>query len=438
MQLTDEQQAIIEAIQSGFERIIRVSGPAGAGKSVIVRELQSVSSNIIYCAPTGLAAAAINGATVHKQFGVPVGFPLDPNVKCTVLRRADASTRFFGGKRAAPLALADWIVIDEVSMLRPDILDFIDSALRHTRGSTRPFGGIGVLLVGDDGQLPPVATDKDKIALNAWGYKSPYSVNQARCLKDVKTYTLTRIFRQKSRAEGELFSRVRTGQQSNLDLRRLNNCVGPAIPGSVTLTPYVKIAKAANLRALNALGGEMFDYTVESKNWKGAQPIEPITLCRGARVVVKANGTWKAGGDHQSCVNGDQGIYYGVDKYGRMLIDVDGRGMINLPKKVWTQYKSAIKSGADAQLTQVKSGQFKAFPVMLGWAMTIHAAQGSTLKRVYIDLPDRKPFTTGLLYVALSRVEALAGLRLSREIKHSDVSSAVQGKLSNDQEEMQF
>jgi ATP-dependent exoDNAse (exonuclease V) alpha subunit len=135
-------------------------------------------------------------------------------------------------------------------------------------------------------------------------------------------------------------------------------------------------------------------------------------------------------------VNGDQGIYYGADKYGRMLIDVDGRGMINLPKKVWSQYKSAIKPGADAQLAQVKVGEFKAFPVMLGWAMTIHAAQGSTLKRVYIDLPDRKPFTTGLLYVALSRVEALAGLRLSREIRHSDVSSAVQGKLSNDQEEM--
>jgi len=434
--LTSEQQGIIDAIQSGFERVIRVSGPAGAGKSVIVRELQKVSSNIIYCAPTGLAAAAINGSTVHKQLGVPTGFPLDPKVKCTVLRRSDASTRYFGGKRAAPLVAAEWIVIDEVSMLRPDVLDFVDSALRHARGSTQPFGGIGVLLVGDDGQLPPVATHKDIRALEAWGYKAPFDVNQAFCLKNVKTYTLTRIFRQKSRAEGELFSRVRTGQQSNLDLRLLNNCVGPAIPGSVVLTPYVKIAKEANQRALKELGGEMHEFTVESKDWKGAAPIEPITLCRGARVVIKANGNWKAEGDHQSCVNGDQGVYYGCDKFGRMLIDVDGRGMVNLPKKVWTQYKSVV--GPSAEITQVQSGQFKAYPVMLGWAMTIHASQGSTLNRVYIDLPDRKPFTTGLLYVALSRVTAMSGLRLSRPVKHSDVSSAVQGELIDEQEEMFF
>ncbi len=436
--LTSEQQAPISAIQSGFNRIIRISGPAGSGKSVIVKALQEVANNIIYCAPTGLASAAISGSTVHKQFGVPTGFPLDPDVKCTSLRRSDMSTRFFGGKRAAPLASADWIVIDECSMLRADTLDFIDSALKHARGSTKPFGGVGMLLVGDDGQLPPVATDSDQEALKEWGYASPYGINQSRCLEDVETFTLTRIFRQASRAEGELFSRIRTGQQSNLDLRILSRCVGPKLPGSVTLTPYVAIAKQVNLAELHALGQELFRFDVESKDWAGAPPVQPISLCRGARVVIKANGSWKAAGEHQSCVNGDQGTYYGCDKFGRMLIDVDGRGMINLPKKTWTQYKAKLGNelGNDQQLQQVKSGQFKAFPVMLGWAMTIHASQGSTLKRVYIDLPDRKPFTTGLLYVALSRVVAMKGLRLSREVKHSDVSSAVQGELCDDQDEM--
>ena len=115
--LTKEQQAPISAIQSGYNRLIRISGPAGSGKSVIVKALQEVADNIIYCAPTGLASAAIGGSTVHKQFGVPTGFPLDPDVKCTILRGSDMSTRFFGGKRAAPLARADWIVIDECSML---------------------------------------------------------------------------------------------------------------------------------------------------------------------------------------------------------------------------------------------------------------------------------------------------------------------------------
>lgn len=434
--LTDEQLAIVSGIKSGFERIIRVSGPAGSGKSAMIKELHKVSSNTLYCAPTGLAAAAIGGSTVHKLFGVPTAYPLNPDSAASSLRGSDVSTRFFGGRRAEPLRVAEWIVIDECSMLRADILDFIDGALRHARGSTERFGGVGMLLVGDDGQLPPVATDVDATALAEWGYYRPFGISEARCLKDVKTYTLTRIFRQISRAEGELFSRIRTGQQSNLDLHILNRCVGQALPCSVTLTPYVAVAKQANVCALNALCGQMFDFGVQSKDWTGARPVDPITLCRGARVVIKANGSWKVAGDHQSCVNGDQGTYYGCDKHGRMLIDVDGRGMINLPRKVWTQYRAKI--GKDNNLNHVKSGQFKAFPVMLGWAMTIHAAQGSTLKRVYIDLPDRKPFTTGLLYVALSRVVALSGLRLSRAIRHSDVSSAIQGELSDDQEEMSF
>lgn len=432
--LTKEQQTIIDAIRSGFERVIRVSGPAGSGKSVSVNELKQIGGNIIYCAPTGLAASLIGGQTVHKTFGMPSAFPLDPNVKCTVLRRSDMSTRFFGGKRAAPLVTADWIVIDECSMLRADHLDFISSALQHARGSTAPFGGCGMLLVGDNGQLPPVASDSDAEALEEWGYEAPYGVDQSRSLQGVKTYSLTRIFRQQSRAEGELFSRIRTGQQSNLDLRILNNCVGRPHPRSVTLTPYRAIAKRVNERELSKLDGEEFEFTVEKKDWAGEDPVKPLKLRRGARVVVKANGSWKAAGEHQSCVNGDQGTYYGVDKHGRMLIDVDGRGMINLPKKVWTQHKWTV--GPSMNLEQVKSGQFKAFPVVLGWAMTIHSSQGSTLKRVYIDLPPTKPFTTGLLYVAISRVTSMAGLRLSRKVRHADVASAVKGEIKDVQEDL--
>jgi ATP-dependent DNA helicase PIF1 len=434
--LTEEQLKVVRAIQSGFERVIRVSGPAGSGKSAMIKELQKQAKNILYCAPTGLASAAIGGSTVHKTFGVPTAYPLNPDSPASSLRGGDVSTRFFGGRRADPLRIAEWIVIDECSMLRADILDFINGALQHARGSTGRFGGAGMLLVGDDGQLPPVVTGADSATLDLWGYSSPYGISESRCMANVKTYALTRIFRQTARAEGELFSRVRTGQQSNLDLRILNRCVGPSLHGSVTLTPYVEVAKRSNLCALKDLGGDVFDFPVISKHWNGPPPVEPISLCRGARVVIKANGSWKAAGDHQSCVNGDQGTYYGCDKFGRMLIDVDGRGMINLPKKIWTQYRAAI--GSDNNIRHVKSGQFKAFPVVLGWAMTIHAAQGSTLNRVYIDLPDRRPFTTGLLYVALSRVEAMSGLRLSRAVKHSDVSSAVQGELIADQDLLDF
>jgi ATP-dependent DNA helicase PIF1 len=349
--LTREQQVIIDAIQSGFERVIRVSGPAGSGKSVVVNELKRVSNNIIYCAPTGLASSLIGGQTVHKTFGMPSGFPLDPNVKCTILRQSEISTKFFGGKKAAPLVSADWIVVDECSMLRADHLDFINSALQHARGSSAPFGGCGILLVGDNGQLPPVASGGDIEAFNEWGYAEPYGIDQSRSLEGVKTYSLTRIFRQQSRAEGELFSRIRTAQQSNLDLRILNRCVGRPHPRSVTLTPYRAIAKRVNERELSKLNGEEFEFTVEKKGWVGEDPVKPLKLRRGAR------------------------------------------------------------------------------------AMTIHSSQGSTLRRVYIDLPPTKPFTTGLLYVAISRVTSMAGLRLSRKVRHADVASAVQGEIKNEQEE---
>ncbi len=430
--LTNEQSKIVSAIQSGMEKILRVSGPAGSGKSVVVRELRKASKNIIYCAPTGLAASLVGGQTVHKAFGMPADFPLDPKVKCTTLRKSDMSTRFFGGKRAEPLRRADWIVIDECSMLRCDHLDFINSALKHARGSSAPFGGVGMLLVGDDGQLPPVSSGRDSEAFEEWGYDFPYGVSQAKCLRGIKTYKLTRIFRQQSRAEGELFSRIRTGQQSDLDLRVLNRCVGSALPKSVTLTPYRAIAKRVNLRELNKLNGQWMQFGVESNNWAGESPTVPLSLARGARVVIKANGTWRVAGEYQSCVNGDQGTYYGVDRYGRMLIDVDGKGMINLPKKTWSQYRWTI--GADTEMRQTKSGHFKAFPVVLGWAMTIHSSQGCTLNRVYVDLPPTKPFASGLLYVAISRVTSMNGLRLSRSVRHSDILSAVNGEITSEQE----
>ena len=434
MNLTGEQLEIVKAIQSGLERVLRVSGPAGSGKSVVVRELYKSSSKIVYCAPTGLAASLVGGQTVHKTFGMPSQYPLDPDIKATKLRQSDASTRYFGGKRSAPLVEAEWIVIDECSMLRADQLDFINSAVQHSRRSTKAFGGAGILLVGDDGQLPPVSSKRDSEALESWGYKFPFGISQARCLKGVKTYRLTRIFRQQSRAEGELFSRIRTGQQSNLDLRILNRCVGRPLPGSITLTPYRAIAKRVNLRELAKLHGQELEFATESKEWQGEDPVQSLKLRRGARVVIKANGSWKAEGDYQSCVNGDQGTFYGVDRYGRMLIDVDGKGMVNLPKKVWTQHKWTINQ--NAELEQVKAGEFKAFPVVLGWAMTIHSSQGSTIKKVYIDLPPTKPFATGLLYVAISRVTSMNGLRLSRQVRHSDILSAVHGEIQGDQEEL--
>lgn len=433
MILTDEQKEIVEAIRNPWDRIIRVSGPAGSGKSAIVNELKQTGKQIMFAGPTGLAAAIIGGQTVHKAFGMPSLYPLDPKKKATLQRRSDQSVRYFGGRRAEPLRKADWIVIDECSMLRCDHLDFVDSALQHARGSSEPFGGCGMVLVGDDGQLPPVATDKDAEALTAYGYRSPFTIRESRSLQGVKTYNLTRIFRQRNQSEGEIFSRIRTGRQTDLDLRIINRSVGKPHVGSVTLTPYRAIAKRINAIALQRLAGQIFEFRAAGKGWSGDNPVDSIKLKRGCRVIVKANGSWTAFGDRQTVVNGDQGTFYGLDKFGRLIIELDRGVTINLPPKTWKQYRWRIKND---KLVEEESGSFKAYPVVLGWAMTIHASQGSTLRRVFIDLPDVDPFCPALAYVALSRVESLAGLRLNRPLNHRDIWSTISIDKQPDQSEL--
>jgi hypothetical protein len=199
MTLHEDQLAVIEAMKSRkFGNLLAMIGGAGTGKSFVINEIKEQIGNVLLACPTGQAASIIGGSTIHSLFGIPTGDVINPNfhdVSVHKQRWKDKTTRFFGGKRAEILQVANWIVLDEYGMIRCDHLDFIDYALRWARKEPHePFGGVGILLSGDDGQLGAVVTGQgpnrsvmlksDMAKLMKYGYNAPFGANQSRVLND--------------------------------------------------------------------------------------------------------------------------------------------------------------------------------------------------------------------------------------------------------------
>jgi hypothetical protein len=199
MILHEDQLAPIEAMKSlRFGKLLELRGGAGSGKSSVIKEIRKQIPNVLLACPTGQAASIIGGLTIHNLFGIPTGRIINPDFENHPIHRQryhDKSTRFFGKKRAEPLLYASWIILDEYFMIRCDHMDFIDYALRKVRSNMgEPFGGIGVLLVGDDGQLGSVVPGMDHEGnikpgsdmdqLLKLGYNAPFGANQSRILNE--------------------------------------------------------------------------------------------------------------------------------------------------------------------------------------------------------------------------------------------------------------
>ncbi len=181
--LSDQQQHCFDCVKYGTHgKFIVFNGGAGTGKSFAIDEIREKIPNVLLACPTAKAASIIKANTIHGVFGAPVGV-LDPDIPAPRLRYADRVTRYFKG--ADVLRACSWIIFDEYSMIRCDLFDFCDRALRSARKNDTPFGGCGVLLSGDDGQLPSVVTDSDFKELKAYGYESPFSVREAKVWKEL-------------------------------------------------------------------------------------------------------------------------------------------------------------------------------------------------------------------------------------------------------------
>jgi ATP-dependent exoDNAse (exonuclease V) alpha subunit len=408
IELTDEfEQAL--AIMEAAEEHAFITGRAGTGKSTLLRHFMSKTRRrVAVLAPTGLAAVNVGGQTIHSFFKLPP----------RVLHPGDV--RPLPPRERRLFADLDTIIIDEISMVRADVLDAIDQSLRLNRGRHEvPFGGVQVIAFGDLLQLAPVVQGELQEYF-AESYETPYFFS-ANVLKacDWRLIELTRNYRQsKDPSFFELLTRLGHNEMTEDDLEQLNaRLVSEDMPVDhrrVTLTSTNAAAAAINERRLAELPGEPFAYEAVLKGEfdDGSFPTDDtLWVKKGAQVILLRNDL------DRRWVNGDVGA---VEDCSKTELHVRIRGEVYRLEPVEWERKRYVYSAEDNRIGQETMGTFKQFPIKLAWALTIHKSQGQTLKEVVVDL-GRGAFAHGQAYVALSRCESLAGLWLRRPLRPTDV-----------------
>lgn len=436
MNLTDEQTAFVEAVLEGRDSNVLL-GKAGVGKSVCIRTIieQGVQRKKTFyvLAPTGVAALNVRGETIHR-----------------FLYRLSSELNFSGN-------LPHFILIDESSMVRADLLDELDKKLRHNTQRKEPFGGIPIALIGDCAQLPPVVQKDEREELLA-EYKSPWFFS-SRVFAEVrwKFHELTHIFRQADAMFIDILNKVRVGDAAE-SVRWLNE--NRRIEGAkgTILVSTNKAAEEINLRQLELIGGPSHYYTAKIGGdiKPNDYPTETqLSLCVGARIMCVKNIYEEVDGNRfLSLVNGDTGTVRGLDDTS-IIFACDrtkqeheitiGHGRWEKVKRVHVPAKLVKDENGDTILNEDGSprmtepmmeeqvvGFFHQLPVRLAWAMTVHKSQGATLHEVTLDMRKRF-FAEGQAYVALSRGSAIERLWLYGFMSESDVklSKEAQDFLNN-------
>ncbi len=387
-------------------RSLYISGVPGAGKSTWLTSFRkNTKKNLVVLTPTGIAAVNVQGQTIHSFFKFPHSL-----IQKEDIRRHPTNGLF---------KKLDLLTIDEVSMVRPDLLDAVDYSLRLNRNCFNlPFGGVQILLIGDLYQLPPVL-DKELAKHYAELYETRYFFS-AKVFEEAKfhSFTLTKNFRQKDEKFMSLLNRIRNNNVSDDDLRLLNTRVDPELAevwrDSIRLVPTNAAADAVNHSRLSKLPGEEFLYqaTIKGEYDRRSYPAdENLILKVGAQVLMIKNdpgGRW---------VNGSIGRVVELTPDG-IKAQID-HGIYDVHPVKWDKivYEHGGSSGG---ITPEVVGTFEQFPVKLAWSITVHKSQGLTLDKVIVDL-DRGAFDHGQTYVALSRCRTLEGLVLKRPVKRSDI-----------------
>lgn len=386
-----------------------VTGRAGTGKSTLLRCLREIIADRgAVLAPTGLAAVNVGGQTIHSFFGFP------PR-----LIRPDDIRRSRNGGIMRRLR---FLIIDEVSMVRSDLMWAIDQALRVNRGRPRePFGGVRLLLFGDLHQLPPVVQESEVADHLETNFGGPFffSVPALRDGAGTAFLELKRVFRQDDEALLSVLDRIREGDVTEEHLELLNSRVSPVrtlAEGDpfVILTPTNAAANRINLAYLDALPGQAQTYEagVTGDFSDSAQPTDSTLLLKpGAKVILLRNDPDKR------WVNGTIARISRLDER-QVWIEIDGKEY-EVEPVAWENRRYAYDQ-AEQKIVETVAGTFKQFPLRLAWALTIHKSQGLTLDRVYIDL-GRGTFAHGQTYVAISRCRSLAGLAFARPLRPVDV-----------------
>lgn len=402
-------------------RPLFITGKAGTGKTTFLRKLREQSpKNMAVVAPTGVAAINAGGMTIHSLFQLPVR---------TLIPTAQSYKQLFAEQRLTQrkrnlLYHLEMLVIDEISMVRADVLDAIDTVLRRYKyRKDQPFGGVQLVMIGDLFQLSPVVTKgEDEDAMKKY-YEGPYFF-QAKVMKELQPIyvELDHVFRQQDQTFVNLLNEVRENQLTKQGRTLLNARYNPRFKNTdenfhITLTTHNRLADELNERELKRLPDEphVFEADIKKDFPPNIYPTEEIlTLKIGARVMFVRNDDQKP----RRFYNGKIGVITDIDD-GKIFVRCDN-GDIEVNRMVWDniRYREDEKTG---KIEEEVLGSFVQYPLRLAWAVTIHKSQGLTFDKVIINAA--RAFAAGQVYVALSRCRTLEGIVLSTPLDYVELDN---------------
>lgn len=405
MQFNPAQERAIKEAEYGHN--IFITGGGGVGKSVVIRELQNrFAETAVFCSPTGIAALNINGATLHRTFGLPFGVATQDDFD-------------FIQSSVGLLFATDTIktiVIDEISMVRADMFTAIDKKLRKIKRINRPFGGLQVIVVGDFYQLPPVLTRRDEEIY----YDNYVSIFAFDCDTwdecQFRVVELSQVMRQDDEITIRALNSIREGWQHENVIKWINRQCGNSdnvTDEAITLCTTNASAQTTNEECYRGVSGTEHVFYGETKGTfnDSEKPVEEtLKLKVGCRVVICANNP--DGG----YINGQTGTVSSFEE-DYIGVDLDCGTVVMVKKHKWNTFTYKVRDGV---LTKDETGSFEQYPLKLGYAITIHKSQGMTLDECCLDL-GKGAFAHGQTYVALSRIRSLDTLYLIRPLRATDI-----------------
>lgn len=399
-------------------RSIFLTGKAGTGKTTFLNDfVKKTRKKHIVVAPTGIAAINAGGVTIHSMFGLPLRtfLPTIDRVNAQLANNiSDLVQHFkFRKDKLKLLREIEIIIIDEVSMLRADVLDMMDFALRHARRNQQKFGGVQMLFIGDLYQLPPVVRDENLLSQY---YASPFFF-ESHALKEIPLITveLTTVYRQKDKHFLDILNAIRHGNINEINFDELNKRYLPNFePGELSyvyLCSHNRMANDINQQKLHELTGKSYYFTstITGDFKENQYPNEEILELKvGAQVMFIRNDA----SPEKRYFNGKLAEITEINDE-EIYVRIEGNDEdYKLKKEIWEQKKYGLT--ADKSIYEEVLGSFEQYPIRLAWAVTIHKSQGLTFDRLIIDAG--KSFASGQVYVALSRCRTLEGIVLKSKI----------------------
>ncbi len=407
IEINEDFKSALELIERKNESVY-VTGNAGTGKSTLLKYLTATTKkNVVVLAPTGRAAINVGGQTIHSFFRLPPKL-----IKVEDIRLS---------RKAAIYQKLDAVIIDEVSMVRADLMDGIDYSLRFNRKRfNEPFGGVQMIFFGDLFQLPPVVKGRDLEDYFNEVYGSPYFFS-SKVFQDnsIKCVELRKIYRQCDVAFIRMLNSIRENRLTSDVLQTLNSKVVPTLEkfdqgNYVTLTTTNQAAFEINESFLDAIKEKeyVYDANIQGKFEESDFPTEAtLRLKKGARVMLLRNNPQKR------WVNGTLATIADLS-IDRIAIDIDG-SRYEINKEIWKKIEYYYDR-EEGKIEERIIGSFEQYPIRLAWAITIHKSQGQTFHKVFIDLGSGA-FAHGQTYVALSRCTSFEGIKLRRPVESRDI-----------------